>query len=64
MNAKYCKLIRKIVRDWGYSPAIAKALRKDLVKAGVDTPSFEFLVAVMETVDRKMKENQELTPDT
>jgi hypothetical protein len=63
MNAKYCKLIRKIVRDWGHSPAIAKALRKDLVKAGVDTPSFEFLIAVMETVDRKMKENQELTPD-
>jgi hypothetical protein len=63
MNAKYCKLIRKIVRDWGYSPTIAKALRKDLVKAGVNTPSLEFLLAVMETVDRKMKENQELTPD-
>jgi hypothetical protein len=57
MNDKYCKLIRKVVRDWGHSKDIAKALKKDLKRSGITTPSFEFLVAVMETVDKKIQQS-------
>ena len=54
MNAKYCKLIRRLVRDWGHSDKIAKKLKKDMLKNGITTPSAEFILAVLETVDKKL----------
>jgi hypothetical protein len=50
MNAKYCKLIRKMCRERGYPPAAAKRLKQDLIKDGITTPSYEFLKAVLSIV--------------
>lgn len=50
MNAKYCKLIRKLCRQRGYSEAVAKKLKKDLISEGITTPSYEFLTAVLNIV--------------
>ena len=50
MNAKYCKLIRKMCRERGFVPDAAKKLKKDLISRGITTPSYEFLNAVLSIV--------------
>lgn len=54
MNAKYCKLIRKVVRDEGYPPLVAKRLKADLIRQGITTPTYEFLQQVMRIVEKKL----------
>ena len=50
MNAKYCKLIRKLCKQRGYSSLVAKKLKKDLLSEGITTPSYEFLTTVLNIV--------------
>lgn len=55
MNAKYCKLIRKVARDWGYSNKMAKRVKKILKRYEISNPSIELLMEVFTIIDTKIK---------
>ena len=54
MNDKYCKLIRKVAKQWGYSPKMAKRVKKSLTRAGITKPPVEFLHQIMQSVDKRL----------
>jgi len=55
MNAKYCKLIRKVVRQWGYSDKVAKRIKKTFLRNGIRRPSYETVVELMEIIDSRVQ---------
>lgn len=55
MNAKYCRLIRQIVKERGYPPLIAKRIKKRLQKFEHTTPDGALINEILDVVDH-MKE--------
>lgn len=62
MNAKHCRMIRQIVKERGYSPMVAKRIKKQLQKFGETTPDRALINEILDvalTLSSMYNDNEE-----